>query len=101
MPKELSQTEQRALFKADEKVRKETEGEWPKYAMASWSPDQPEDEKKRKFYTFAEAAALYDSGFHQVKFGVYVLYSDFTMRHMTEFDQGEISEAADEYSASK
>ena len=101
MSKKLSEADQRDLFEKDEKIRKSTEGEWPKYAMSSWLPEKPKEDKNRKFLSFGAAAQLYDSGFLQREFGIYVLYPDFTMRRMTEVDQEKISDAADEYSANK
>lgn len=56
---------------------------------------------QRKFYTFAEAYVLYDSGMVKVEFGRYVLYEDFTVRKMDESDKSAISKAADKYSESK
>jgi hypothetical protein len=99
--KELSKAKQRETFRADEKIRKATEGEWPKYAMASLLPGEPAERKFRKFYTFSQAAVLFDSGHVQVDFGVYVLYEDMSIRRMTDHDKHEISNAADEHSASK
>ncbi len=101
MAKELTQGEQRKLFNADKETRKASDGLWPKYAMSFWNPEQGKENKQRKFLPFSEAAQLYDSGFVQVEFGIYVLSEDMSMRRMTDFDQHEISEAADEYSASK
>jgi hypothetical protein len=98
---ELSKAGQRELFKKDVEIREASRGEWPKYAMASYRQDQDKADKNRVFLPFSGAAALFDSGHVHVEFGIYVLYEDFTMRRMTDHDQHEISNAAEEYSASK
>jgi len=67
--------------------------EFPKYLMKVGGD--------RKFVTFREAYVLYDSGLVRVDFGRYVLEKDFSVRPMTDKDKAKISEAADEYSASK
>jgi hypothetical protein len=97
----LSNNEQRELFGEDTKIRKATQGKWPKYAMAYLRPGESVENKKRKFYVFSEAAVLFDSGHVQVDFGRYVLYEDMSIRLMTDHDKHEISNAAEEYSASK
>lgn len=54
------------------------------------------------WYTLGEAAAAYDNGFTEVDFGKIVHDSpDEDPREMTLEDQQRISQAADEYSASK
>jgi hypothetical protein len=55
----------------------------------------------RKFLSLSEAYIAFDSGFLYVEFGRYVLNEDFSVRKMTEEDKKKISDAADEYSASK
>ena len=103
MKQDLSQTEQQELFSADEEIRKASKGLWPKYAMVCWTLEEGKKKKKRKFLSFSDSAdvLLYDPELFRVKFGIYVLYEDMGMRRMTEFDQCKISEAAEEYSASK
>lgn len=66
---------------------------FPKYLMKI--------NRERKFLTFREAYVTYDSGLAQVEFGRYVLNEDFSVRKMTDEDKSKISDAADEYSASK
>ncbi len=67
--------------------------EYPKYLMKV--------NGDRKFFPFAEAAAIYDSGHERVEFGRYVLNEDFSVRKMTDEEKWKISRAADEYSHSK
>ena len=69
------------------------QGEFPKYLMKI--------DGQRRFLTFHEAAADYDSGSHQVEFGCYVLDADFSVREMTQEDREGISRAADDHSSSK
>lgn len=69
------------------------QGEFPKYLMTI--------DGDRRFLSFHEAAAAFDSGSHQVKFGRYVLGVDFRVRKMTQEDRDKISRAADDHSSSK
>ncbi len=67
--------------------------QFPKYLMKI--------DGNRRYLTFEEAAAAYNSGMSQVEFGRHVLNEDFTVRLMTTEDMSRISCAADRYSASK
>jgi len=67
--------------------------DFPKYLMVI--------DGKLHFVPFREAYVAYDNGFVPVEFGQYVLNHDFSVREMTEEDKSKISDAADEYSASK
>lgn len=55
----------------------------------------------RMFLPFEQAYVVYNSGSTQVEFGRYVLNEDFSVRKMTKEDKSKISDAADQYSASK
>lgn len=68
-------------------------GEFPKYLMVV--------DGKQKFLSFHEASVAYDSGWARVEFGHLVLESDFSVRDMTDAERAKLSEAADEYGASK
>ncbi len=69
------------------------QSEFPKYLMKI--------DGQRKFLTFHEAAAAYDSGSARVKFGRYVLNADYSARKMTPEDKDRISRAAEAQSSSK
>lgn len=69
------------------------QSEFPKYLMKI--------DGQRKFLTFHEAAAAYDSGSARVEFGRHVLNEDLSIRKMTQEDRGGISRAADDHSSSK
>lgn len=56
---------------------------------------------KREFLRFAEAVRAYDTGFVRVEFGELIMQSDFSTRPMTDAEKVAISDAAEEYSASK
>lgn len=56
---------------------------------------------QRIFLSFHDARVAYDAGTIKVEFGRYVLWADLTMQKMTPEDKQRISDAADEYSASK
>ena len=56
---------------------------------------------RREFLCRHEAARAYDSGFVKVSFGSLVMSEDFSTRPLTDADKATISDAADEYSASK
>lgn len=55
---------------------------------------------ERKLYPLARAGAVYDNGWIDVRFGT-IVYEDGDTRPMTDADRRLISNAADEYSASK
>ncbi len=55
----------------------------------------------RRYLSFGEACAAYDSGTRKVEFGRYVLDSDFRVREMTDEDRSKISRGADEHSDAK
>jgi hypothetical protein len=67
--------------------------EFPKYLMKI--------NGQRKFLSLRDAYVAYDSGFDKVKFGIYVLEKDFSVRKMTEEDAEKISNFADKHSESK
>ena len=56
---------------------------------------------KHELLPLGRAAAAYDSGLVPVSFGDLVLEKDGSTRSMTDEDKARISDAADEYSASK
>lgn len=68
-------------------------GTFPKYEMII--------NGKAEFLRLSEAARAYDNGFVKVSFGKIVLDENFNTRQMTDADRALISDAADEYSASK
>lgn len=68
-------------------------GEFPKYEMII--------NGRREFLRRSEAVRAYDNGFVKVAFGSLVLNEDFSTRPLTDADKAIISDAADEYSASK
>ena len=67
--------------------------EFPQYLMKV--------DGQRKFLPLYEAGIAWDSGMVKVECGRYVLERDLSVRLMTDEDRACISDAADEYSASK
>lgn len=73
---------------------------YPLYEMLS--RENSTSDWRKEFFPLAQAGALYDSGWVQVKIGNTVLLDDKpTARSMTDEDRSAIRDAADVCSASK